>query len=165
MPGKTAGESYMKKLLHKFKGIYNKIDMESAGISLSAGFLSQEGKIKGHEEGVQGAGENVFGEIKVGFICNAGFGSSAMGATLFRKKLLELGIDGVDVKAYPADQVPKDLAVAVCQRDFREMTGIELRADKVCIVENLLAQAEYTQIAGYVLGLKAANNQKWKEEG
>ena len=83
--------------------------------------------------------------MKVGFICNAGLGSSAMGATLFRKKLQEMGIAGVEVSAYPADMIPDDLTFAVCQRDFMEM--IALKAKRVFTVENLLNQSEYADIA------------------
>lgn len=84
--------------------------------------------------------------IKIGFICNAGVGSSAMGAALFRRKLRELDITGVEVEAYPADQLPEDLTLAVCQKDFKEMSVFELKAGKVYTVENLLDQAEYTGI-------------------
>lgn len=125
----------MKKLLHEIKGLCNNINMESAGISNIAGFLLQEQKTKEEEK------------MKVGFICNAGLGSSAMGATLFRKKLQEMGIAGVEVSAYPADMIPDDLAFAVCQRDFMEMTGIALKAKRVFTVENLLNQSEYADIA------------------
>lgn len=124
----------MKKLFDKFEKFYNDTMMETAGISTSAGLFPQE---EHREEKM----------IKVGFICNAGFGSSAMGATLFRKKLQEMGIAGVDVNAYPLDQIPEDLALAVCQSDFQKMTGAELKAEHVCTVENLLDQSEYTEIA------------------
>lgn len=125
----------MKKLLHEIKGLCNNINMELAGISNIAGFLLQEQKTKEEEK------------MKVGFICNAGLGSSAMGATLFRKKLQEMGIAGVEVSAYPADMIPDDLTFAVCQRDFMEMTGIALKAKRVFTVENLLNQSEYADIA------------------
>ncbi len=140
----------MKKLLRNFRKPHIKSTMESAGISTDAGFLSWEGnqselcaKQRTFEDG------NVERErmIKVGFVCNAGFGSSAMGATLFRRRLQELGISGVDVKAYSLDQIPEDLNLAVCQKDFQKMTGAELKAERVCTVGNLLNQSEYTQIA------------------
>lgn len=84
--------------------------------------------------------------IKVGFICNAGVGSSAMGAALFRRKLGEMHIDGVEVLAYPADQLPADLTFAVCQRDFKEQSAYEIKAEKVFTIESLLNQSEYMAI-------------------
>lgn len=129
----------MKKILHTFAKLNNIIAKESAGISTIAGFFPQEEGMGGQEM------------VKVGFICNAGLGSSAMGATLFRRKLQELGIIGVEVKAYPVDEIPKDLLLAVCQKDFMEMTGAVLRAERVCTVENLLNQSEYAAIAQRIM--------------
>ena len=47
-------------------------------------------------------------EIKIGFICDAGVGSSAMGAALFRRKIKEEGMDGITAEAYAVDQIPDD---------------------------------------------------------
>ena len=128
--------------------------MGTAGMSISAGFLLQEEEVQEEAcaelETLQERKPK--GEmVKVGFICNAGFGSSAMGATLFRRKLQEMGITSVDVKAYPVDEIPGDLDLAVCQRDFMEMTGARLKAEKVCTVENLLDQSEYAEIAKKIM--------------
>lgn len=83
---------------------------------------------------------------KIGFICNAGVGSSAMGAALFRKKLREMNLTEIEVEAYAADQIPEDLDAVVCQKDLMEMLLPELRAVKVYIVESLLNQSEYMAI-------------------
>lgn len=129
----------MKKILHKFAKLNSLIAKESAGISTLAGFFPQEEEM----------GEQL--KVKVGFICNAGLGSSAMGATLFRRKLQELGIMGIEVKAYPVDAIPKDLLLAVCQKDFMEMTGAVLKTERVYTVENLLNQSEYAAIAQKIM--------------
>lgn len=83
---------------------------------------------------------------KVGFVCNAGVGSSAMGAALFRKKLLEMNLAEVEVEAYAVDQIPEDLDAVVCQKDLKEMLLPELKAVKVYTVESLLNQSEYMVI-------------------
>lgn len=83
---------------------------------------------------------------KVGFICNAGVGSSAMGAALFRKKLREMNITGVEVDAYAADQMPGDLNLVVCQKDLKELLLPEIKAERIYTVDSLLNQAEYMVI-------------------
>lgn len=83
---------------------------------------------------------------KIGFICNAGVGSSAMGAALFRRKLKEMNLAEVEVEAYAADQIPEDLDAVVCQKDLKEILLLELGAVKVYTVESLLNQAEYKAI-------------------
>lgn len=83
---------------------------------------------------------------KIGFICDAGVGSSAMGAALFRRKMQEAGIVGVEVQAYAVDQIPEDLTLAVCQKNFKEMLLSEMEIENIYTVESLLNSSEYTQI-------------------
>lgn len=83
---------------------------------------------------------------KIGFVCDAGVGSSAMGAALFRRKLKELGITGIEVSAYAVDQIPEDLEMIVCQKDFKEMLSSEGNSDNLYVVESLLEQSEYDGI-------------------
>lgn len=54
----------------------------------------------------------------IGFVCDAGVGSSVMGAALFRRKLAQNQICGVQVEAYACDQIPGKLDLIVCQKDF-----------------------------------------------
>ena len=51
---------------------------------------------------------------KVIFACDAGMGSSALGATRFRRRLRDAGI-GVAVGNSAADRIPSDADVVVCQ--------------------------------------------------
>ena len=82
---------------------------------------------------------------KVGVVCNAGLGSSAIGAALFRRKLKEMEVAEIEVSAYAADQIPEDVTIVVCQKDFKEWIP---QKEKTIIytVENLLNQAEYLDI-------------------
>lgn len=82
---------------------------------------------------------------KIGVICNAGVGSSAIGAALFRRKLKEMNIVGIEVSAYAADQIPEDITIVICQKDFKEFVPQKIKAD-IYTVENLLNQAEYLNI-------------------
>lgn len=51
---------------------------------------------------------------KVIFACDAGMGSSALGATRFRRRLADAGI-GISVGNSAADSIPADADVVVCQ--------------------------------------------------
>ena len=51
-------------------------------------------------------------------ICDAGLGSSAMGAALLRRKMKEEGIEGISVRPAAADEIPDDADLLVCQKDF-----------------------------------------------
>ena len=83
---------------------------------------------------------------KVGFICDAGVGSSAMAAALFRRKLAEQQIGQVEVAAYARDQIAEDLDIAICQRDFRDLVLGEVQKEDIRVVSSLLNQEEYEEI-------------------
>jgi PTS system mannitol-specific IIC component len=70
-----------------------------------------------HPEETQPAGVQQIGNTniqKIIFACDAGMGSSAMGATRFGDKLRKMGIN-TEVGYSPVDQVPADADVVVCQ--------------------------------------------------
>ena len=49
---------------------------------------------------------------RIAFVCDAGMGSSAMGATTFRKRLEKAGLS-IDVKHYAIENVPDDADIIV----------------------------------------------------
>lgn len=83
---------------------------------------------------------------KIGVVCNAGVGSSAMGAALFRRKLKEHNLTEIEVGAYAADQLPEDLDIIICQKDLKELLLPELNGTNIYVVESLLSQEEYETI-------------------
>lgn len=84
---------------------------------------------------------------KIGFVCDAGVGSSSMGAALLRRKLKELRLDGIEVAAYASDQTPKDLDLIVCQRNFKELLLREIPDVEIRTMESLVSQQEISDIA------------------
>ncbi len=77
-------------------------------------------------------------------VCAAGLGSSAMGASLFRRTMKKMGIIGVQAAAAPADGIPEDAQLILCQREYVRMlpeTDIP-----VLSVDNLMDQREYERI-------------------
>ncbi|SFG53291.1 PTS system D-mannitol-specific IIB component, Fru family /PTS system D-mannitol-specific IIC component, Fru family [Halobacillus alkaliphilus] len=57
---------------------------------------------------------------KISFVCDAGAGSSAMGATTFRKKLQKNNIEGIEVKHYRIEDAPEDSDIIVVHEDLQE---------------------------------------------
>ena len=84
--------------------------------------------------------------LKIGFVCDAGVGSSAMGAALFRRKLSEYQLLEAEVKAYAIDQIPEDITYIICQEDFYRLRLSAIREKNVYTVHNLLNQTEYGTI-------------------
>lgn len=80
---------------------------------------------------------------KILFICDGGVGSSVMAAALFRRKLAERGIEGVEVKACAVDLIEENSDLLVCQKSFaKEVTQIPCDCE-LYTLENLLGIQEY----------------------
>lgn len=108
-----------------------------------AAISAQEEKKEEVQEKRQMLEKGQMQEIKIGFICDAGVGSSAMGAALFRRKLKEEGMDGITAEAYAVDQIPEDLTIGVCQRAFLEILQKESNLSNIVTMESLLNQTEH----------------------
>lgn len=89
---------------------------------------------------------------KIGFICDAGVGSSAMGAALLRRKAAKAQVTDLEVAAYACDQIPDTLDMIVCQKDFRKMIPKEADAMEIYTVESLLDQAALDSLLEYITG-------------
>ena len=94
--------------------------------------ITQEEKVVEHKE-----------NLTIGFVCDAGVGSSAMGAGLFRRILREQGRKDISVEAYAVDEVPKDLSIAVCQSSFKELLEKENPGLEIHAMESLLSREEH----------------------
>ncbi|MDO4338740.1 MAG: hypothetical protein Q4C91_11755 [Eubacteriales bacterium] len=83
---------------------------------------------------------------KIGFICDAGVGSSVMGAALFRRKLAQNQLTGIQVEAYAYDQIPEGLDLIVCQKDFLRLLP-EMHGDtEVFAVESLMGGTAFEKL-------------------
>ena len=83
-------------------------------------------------------------ESRVGFVnlimfaCDAGMGSSALGATRFRKRTSLAGLE-VKVRNCAVDQVPDATDLIVCQRGLAERVKSTNPGKEVVIIDNFLS--------------------------
>ena len=75
---------------------------------------------------------------KVVFACDAGMGSSALGATRFRKRLSDAGI-GTAVGNCAADGIPADADVVVCQSVLAGRIAGSAQGAALVVIDNFLA--------------------------
>lgn len=107
------------------------------------------GKVIG---GTNHAKHPVEGPIRtIVFACDAGMGSSAMGATRFRKRIEPLG-SGVRVTNSSVDTIPEGTDVVVCQSQLAERAEKSAPGSEVIVIGNFLADpaldALYDRIEG-----------------
>ena len=60
---------------------------------------------------------------KIVFACDAGMGSSAMGATVLKKKLTAAGLGGIEVMHSPVSSIPSDAQIVVTHQELGERAG------------------------------------------
>lgn len=80
---------------------------------------------------------------RIYFVCDAGVGSSALGAAMLRKKLREHNMEWMEVSAVPIDEIPKDAQLLVCQKSFREKVSGMAGNVMVYEVDGLVNSREY----------------------
>jgi PTS system mannitol-specific IIC component len=83
---------------------------------------------------------------KIVFACDAGMGSSAMGATKLRKKMQAAGIVGITVIHSPVSEVPADADIIICHRELRERARNANRKARLVAITDFLGAPEYEEI-------------------
>lgn len=82
----------------------------------------------------------------IGFVCDAGVGSSAMGAALLRRKLIQHQITDIQVESYASDQISEHLDLVVCQKNFRKLLPESLDGSEILELDSLLDQSAFDRI-------------------
>ncbi len=80
---------------------------------------------------------------KIVFACDAGMGSSAMGATVLKKKLTAAGLGHIEVVHAPVSSIPADAQVVVTHHELRERAARSNPNAKLVLIQNFLAAPEY----------------------
>lgn len=91
---------------------------------------------------------------KIVFACDAGMGSSAMGATVLRKKLGEAGLKSIEVVHSPVSSIPADAQIVVTHRELGERAAHSNPNAKLVLITNFLAAPEYDQLVQDLLEKK-----------
>lgn len=83
---------------------------------------------------------------KIVFACDAGMGSSAMGATVLRKKLKEAGLGNITVVHSPVSSIPADAQIVVTHEELGERAAHSNPNAKLVLIKNFLAAPEYDEL-------------------
>ena len=81
----------------------------------------------------------------VAFACDAGLGSSAMGAGAFRKKLKEKGID-ITVRHFAIERVPEEVQVVVTHENLLERAKMAMPDKRIVTIKNFLGDPHIDQL-------------------
>ena len=85
-------------------------------------------------------------EIKhIVFACDAGMGSSAMGATVLKKKLKAAGLE-IEVTHASVSDIPKEAQIVVTHQDLKERAVKSAPQAKLVTITNFMAAPEYDEL-------------------
>ncbi|MFD2681728.1 PTS mannitol transporter subunit IICBA [Bacillus seohaeanensis] len=107
--------------------------------------------MKGKKSSVAGSFASNSGTLpenvsKIVFACDAGMGSSAMGASLLRKKVKEAGLEGVSVTNTAISNLPSDTQVVITQEELTPRAKGKLPNAYHISVDNFLSSPEYDKL-------------------
>lgn len=83
------------------------------------------------------------GLIKIAFACDAGMGSSAMGATVLKKKIDKAGLKDIDVTHTPVSSIPADIDIVVTHQELSERAVHSNPNARLITITNFLSAPEY----------------------
>lgn len=84
--------------------------------------------------------------IKIAFACDAGMGSSAMGATVLKKKVEKAGITNIDIIHTPVSSIPEDINIVVTHEELGERAAHSNPNAQLILITNFLAAPEYDEL-------------------
>lgn len=106
-----------------------------------------QSKVSDMKSESKGIKEEITGKInKIVFACDAGMGSSAMGATVLRKKLAAAGLGEIEVVHAPVSEIPADAQIVVTHVELRERAATSNPKAKLVLITNFMAAPEYDEL-------------------
>ena len=89
---------------------------------------------------------------KIIFACDAGMGSSAMGATVLKKKLQKAGLDSIEVDHASVSDIPAGTQIVVTHKDLQERARNSAPDAKLVLITNFMAAPEYDELVNELKG-------------
>lgn len=83
---------------------------------------------------------------KIVFACDAGMGSSAMGATVLRKKLRDAGRGDIIVEHASVSAVPADAQIVVTHETLKERASHSCPSARLLLITNFMAAPQYDEL-------------------
>ena len=95
---------------------------------------------------------------KIVFACDAGMGSSAMGAAVLQKKLEAAGLNNIKVSHHSVSEVPAGVKFVVCHQDLVERARKSAPGARIVTISNFMNAPQYDQIVQEILDAKSNKN-------
>lgn len=124
-------------------------DLEAAQQQVAASKAASKGQ---SVAAVTGASVSASDVRKIVFACDAGMGSSAMGATMLRNKLKEAGVTGIEVVHAPVSEIPKDCQIVVTHHELSAQAASSNPGAEIIPIQNFMGAPEYDTLVARLAG-------------
>ena len=84
---------------------------------------------------------------RITFACDAGMGSSAMGATVLKKKLADVGRRDIEVTHASVSEIPEGTQIVVTHQDLAARAKKSAPNARLITISNFMSAPEYDQLA------------------
>lgn len=122
--------------------------------------------MKAQSKGGKPAAAGVAGDLstvrKIIVACDAGMGSSAMGAGVLRKKVQDAGLSHVAVTNTAINNLPDDVDLVITHRDLTERAIRQVPHAQHISLTNFLDSGLYTDLVARLLEVSKTGNEKEK---
>ncbi len=122
--------------------------LEEAQAQVAASKAASKGQ---SAEPSTGANVDVKSVKKIVFACDAGMGSSAMGATMLRNKLKDAGITGIEVIHHPVSEIPGDCQIVVTHHELSGRASQRAPQARIIPIRNFMGAPEYDALVTELL--------------
>ncbi len=95
---------------------------------------------------------------KIVFACDAGMGSSAMGATMVRNKLKDAGITDIEVIHFPVGEIPGDCQIVVTHHELSGRAAQRAPQARIIPIKNFMGAPEYNTLVQELLDARKAGS-------
>lgn len=86
------------------------------------------------------------------FACDAGMGSSAMGASVLEKKLKEVGRGDIEVTHASVSDIPSNAQIVVTHQDLKERAAHSAPQAQLVLITNFMNAPQYDEVAAQLSG-------------
>ena len=115
-------------------------DLEAAKAEVAASKAASKGQAVPAATGASVSAKDV---KKIVFACDAGMGSSAMGATMLRNKLKDAGVTDIEVIHYPVSEIPGDCQIVVTHHELSGRAAQRAPQARIVPIHNFMGAPEY----------------------
>ena len=121
-------------------------DLAEAQAQVAASKAASKGQAAPAGAAPTGAKVDINSVKKIVFACDAGMGSSAMGATMLRNKLKDAGITDIEVIHHPVSEIPADCQIVVTHHELAHRAVASNPNARVIPIQNFMGAPEYTAL-------------------